>query len=191
VRVDDIAATFGDQVSIEWKSFMLRTEPKTTSRDKFVDYTNSWQRCASTEPRAEFTTPWETEASGPTSSLPAQVAWKAAGTFGPEANDAMKRALMRAYFVDNRDISDRRELVEIAESAGIDRGEFEDVLNERGGELAKEVIAEHNHAISNGITAVPTIVLDGLFPIPGAQDTATYERMIERIISRKATPTEE
>ena len=186
MRVDDIAEKFGDKVKIEWKSFMLRTEPKTSSHEKFVQYTNSWQRCATTEPRAEFTTPWATEAGGPTSSLPAQVAWKAASTFGPEASDAMKRALMHAYFVDNRNISDRTELVDIAESTGIDRGEFEELLNERGGEFAKEVIEQHNEAISNGITAVPTVVLDGLFPIPGAQETVSYERMIERLLARKA-----
>ena len=164
---------------------MLRTEPKTSSREKFVAYTQSWQRCAATEPKAEFTTPWSSDADGPSSSLPAQIAWRAAATFGPEAGDAMKRALMRAYFVENRNISDRAELVDIATSCGIDRAEFEQVLAERGGELAKDVIAEHNFAIHNGITAVPTVVLDGLFPIPGAQEFETYERMVERMLSRK------
>lgn len=185
MRVDAIEEKFGDQVKIEWKSFMLRTEPKTSNREKFVAYTNSWQRCAETEPEAAFTTPWASDASGPTSSLPAQVAWKAAATFGAEAKDAMKRALMHAYFVDNRDISDGNELIDIAVGVGIDRAEFEAILDERTGELAREVITEHNDAISHGITAVPTVVLDGLFPIPGAQDVATYERMVERMISRR------
>ena len=40
MRVDDIAEKFGDKVKIEWMSFMLRTEPKTSSHEKFVQYTN-------------------------------------------------------------------------------------------------------------------------------------------------------
>ena len=184
MRVDEIQERFGDRVKVEWKSFMLRTEPKTSSREKFVNYTNSWQRCAETEPKAEFTTPWASDADGPSSSLPAQVAWKAASTFGPEARDAMKRALMHAYFVDNRNISDETELIDIAVSVGIDRDAFVQVLAERSRELAGQVIDEHNTAITNGITAVPTVVMNGMFPIPGAQEVETYERMVERMISR-------
>lgn len=185
MRVAEIEERFGDRVKVDWKSFMLRTEPKTSSRDKFVAYTNSWQRCAETEPRAIFTTPWASEANGPTSSLPAQVAWKAASTFGEDATKAMKKALMHAYFVDNRDISDESELIDIAESIGIDRVEFTTLLAERAHEFASDVVVEHNKALGAGITAVPTVVLDGRLPIPGAQDFETYARMIERMLERR------
>lgn len=186
MRVDEIAEKFGDKVTIEWKSFMLRTEPKTPNRDKFVNYTASWERCADAEPQAAFTTPWVGESGGPTSSLPAQVAWKAASTFGAEAKDSMKRALMHAYFVDNRDISDEAELIDIAVSCGLDRAEFTEVLTSQNRELAYAVIDEHNEAIGNGVTAVPTVMLGGMFPIPGAQEFETYERMIEKLIARRA-----
>lgn len=185
MRVDEIEKRFGDRVKVEWKSFMLRTEPKTGDRDKFVSYTKSWERCADTEPEAQFTTPWASDANGPTSSLPAQVAWKAAATFGAEAKRSMKEALMHAYFVDNRDISNNDELIDIAVSCGLDRSDFETVLTEQGRSLAQAVVDEHNEAIGNGITAVPTVVLGGLFPIPGAQEIETYERMVERLISRQ------
>lgn len=185
MRVDEIERRFGDRVKVEWKSFMLRTEPKTGDRDKFVSYTKSWERCADTEPGAIFTTPWSGEANGPTSSLPAQVAWKAAATFGDDAKRSMKDALMQAYFVDNRDISNNDELIDIAVSCGLDRDAFALVLSEQGRSLAQAVIDEHNDAVGNGITAVPTVVLGGLFPIPGAQEVETYERMVERMISRQ------
>ena len=186
MRVDEIAEAFGDKVKIEWRSFMLRTEPKTTSRDKFVHYTNSWQRCAEAEPQAAFTTPWASEADGPSSSLPAQVAWKAASTFGDDAKEKMKQALMHAYFVDNRNISDEGELIDIAVSIGLDRDEFITILAEQSRPLAMAVIDEHNDAINNGITAVPTVLVDGMLPIPGAQEFSVYERMIERMIARRA-----
>ena len=53
------------------------------------------------------------------------------------------------------------------------------------------MVDEHNFAITNGITAVPTVLLDGMFPIPGAQEVATYERMVERMIARKTAATPE
>ncbi|MDH5519459.1 MAG: hypothetical protein OEZ14_02885, partial [Acidimicrobiia bacterium] len=68
----------GDRISIEWRSFLLRVEPKTTERDKFVEYTRSWLRPAEMEPRATFTV-WASDAPPPSSSLPAQVAAKTMG----------------------------------------------------------------------------------------------------------------
>ena len=43
MRFDDIKEHFGDQVELKWKSFLLRTEPKSPSMEKFTDYTQSWK----------------------------------------------------------------------------------------------------------------------------------------------------
>ena len=43
-----------------------------------------------------------------------------------------------------------------------------------------------NDAIQNGITAAPTVVLDGVLPVPGAQDFEAYERWIERLLDRRS-----
>jgi predicted DsbA family dithiol-disulfide isomerase len=47
------------------------------------------------------------------------------------------------------------------------------------------VIDEHNAAIEQGVTAVPTIVLDDVLPVQGAQDLESYERWIERLLERR------
>ena len=47
------------------------------------------------------------------------------------------------------------------------------------------MIDEHNAAIEQGVTAVPTIVLDDVLPVQGAQDLASYERWIERLLERR------
>ena len=185
MRVDELKHRMGDAIDVQWKSFLLRTEPKHTTLEKFTKYTESWQRPADMEPQAVFTTPWQSGANPPSSSLPAQIAWKASASFGPEAQQRFHHALLDAYFVQNRDISDRGELGDIAATCDIDRDAFDQVIAEQGGSLSKVVIEEHNDAIGRGITAVPTVVLSEVFPVPGAQDVETYERLIERLISRQ------
>jgi len=186
VRVEELKERLGDKVEIQWKSFLLRTEPKTTSLEKFIEYTNSWQRPAAMEPRTRYTTPWASGAEPPTSSLPAQVAWKASSTFGADKQDAFHDALLTAYFTDNRNIADWAVLSDIAEEVGIDRVEFEAFLDVNRKYLASWVIDEHNSAIQSGVTAVPTVVIGDVLPVPGAQDVDQYERLVERFITRRA-----
>lgn len=174
----------GEAIEVEWKSFLLRTEPKTSSLEKFTRYTESWQRPAEMEPKAKFTTPWASGANPPSSSFPAQMAWKASAHFGNDTQARYHHALLDAYFVQNRDISSGPELAAIAEECGIDKASFVDYFTEHHDELRNVVAAEHNDAMSRGITAAPTMVLAGLFPVPGAQDVETYERLVNRVIER-------
>lgn len=174
----------GDAIDVQWKSFLLRTEPKTSSLEKFTKYTESWARPADMEPEAKFTTPWASGANPPSSSFPAQMAWKASAHFGEEAQQRYHHALLDAYFVQNRDISDGPELANIAHECDIDRDAFVEHFTAQHDALREQVAAEHNSAIQRGISAVPSVVLNELFPIPGAQDVETYERMVERVIER-------
>lgn len=185
MRVEQLKERLGDKITIEWRSFLLRTEPKTTSQDKFVEYTNSWKRCAESAPEANFTTPWATENAGPASSLPAQIAWKASANFGAEFQDKFHAALLTAYFTDNRTISDWDVLADIATEVGLDRDEFTTFLDANREYLASWVIDEHNSAIQNGIQAVPTVVIADVLPVPGAQDVDTYERLVNKLIERR------
>jgi predicted DsbA family dithiol-disulfide isomerase len=174
----------GDAIDVQWKSFLLRTEPKTSSLEKFTKYTESWARPADMEPEAKFTTPWASGATPPSSSFPAQMAWKASAHFGEEAQQRYHHALLDAYFVQNRNISDGPELANIAHECDIDREAFVEHFTEQHDALRELVATEHNSAIQRGINAVPSVVLNELFPIPGAQDVETYERMVERVIER-------
>lgn len=186
VRVQQLQDHFGDQIAVTWRSFLLRTEPKTSDRDKFVTYTHSWERPAAADPTANFTWPWTGESPGPTSSLPAQIAWKASSMFGPETQDAMHHRLIAAYFTENQDISSWAVLSNLAEECGIDRAAFESRLEENREHLASWVIDEHNAAIQSGVTAVPTVVVGDVFPIPGAQDLDYYIRVIGKYQEHQA-----
>jgi predicted DsbA family dithiol-disulfide isomerase len=184
VRVDELKRRMGDAIDVQWKSFLLRTEPKTTSLEKFSRYTESWQRPADLEPNAKFTTPWASGATPPSSSFPAQMAWKASAHFGDEAQQRYHHALLDAYFVQNRDISSGPELAQIAHECDIDKERFIELFTDQHDSLRDMVAAEHNDAIGRGITGVPSVVVNENFPIQGAQDVETYERWITRVIER-------
>ena len=171
MRVDELKRRMGDTIEVQWKSFLLRTEPKVTTLEKFTAYTESWQRPADMEPSAKFTTPWASGATPPSSSFPAQMAWKASAHFGDQAQQRYHHALLDAYFVQNRDISSGPAFVEL--------------FTEQHDSLREMVAAEHNDAIGRGITGVPSVIVNNNdFPIQGAQDVENYERLIARVIER-------
>ena len=169
---------------MSWKAFLLRTESKATDREKFVAYTRSWLRPAEAEPGATFTV-WSTDEAQPVSSIPAHVAAKSLALIEPDAGDAFHHRLLSAYFTENRTISDWAVLADLAADVGLDRDEFLSLTAERERTLAEEVIAEHNDAIQQGITAVPTMVIDEVLPVQGAQEVDTLSRWIERLIDRR------
>jgi len=187
VRLDELAERRGDEISVEWKSFLLRVEPKTGDRDRFIEYTRSWLGPAEAEPRAEFRV-WSSDAAQPASSIPAQVAAKVLGRRWPERAGDYHRRLLRAYFSENRNIADSAELMALAADVGVNSDEFESEARLHGDEMTRLVIEEHNSAIDNGVTAVPTVVFAGSFPLPGAQDVATYERILDAINERRSQP---
>ncbi len=179
MRLDRIEDEFGDAVDISWRSFLLRPFPEQRSAEKFRRYTESWLRPAAMEPEATFRV-WEGDADPPTHSVPAAVAAKLAADFGDQAFRRYHRGLLRAYFSENRTISDRAVLVSIAEESGLAGDAFRSGFDDRFEELRKDVFADHAAAAESGIAAAPTVVVDGQFPIPGAQDIELYQRIITR-----------
>ncbi len=156
---------------------------KIPSREKFERYSKGWKTIGSQEPRVNFH-PWEGSSNPPSGSLPAQVAHKLVSTLWPEQQMQMHRRLLEAYFSENRTISDWTVLSELVAELGEDSSYFLQHLEERKGDLAEQVIAEHNEAVNQGITAVPTTLINKVLPVPGAQESSTYINWIERIIER-------
>ena len=145
-------------------------------------YTKSWLRPAEMEPRAEFRV-WASDAPPPRSSLPAQVAAKTMDLYQPTTTPDFHRALLRAYFTDNRDISDHEVLADIAAESGVDRTGFMTAMSDNSDSTAQAVIDDHNSAIESGVSAVPTVLINNVLPVPGAQEVDAYETWIERILA--------
>ena len=94
----------------------------------------------------------------------------------------MHERLLRAYFVESRDISREPTLRALWDELGLDEAGFEE---HRDPALLEEVIGEHNEALRLGATGVPAVRLESNEAvIVGAQPAEIYRRWIERSLSR-------
>lgn len=182
MRLDEIAEEYGDQVQLVWRSFLLRPQPEDRTIEKFAAYTKSWERPGSMEPKVTFN-PWPLDVEPPSHSVPSAVAGKVAAHFGSAAYQEFHHRALKAYFSENRTISDRSVLLDIAEESGIDRDAFDQQWQAEGDDLLHEVVSEHAEAINAGITAVPSLVVGEKYLVAGAVDVADYRQVIERFRS--------
>jgi predicted DsbA family dithiol-disulfide isomerase len=176
VRLETLADQ-EDGIRLRWRSFFLRPFPEQRSIEDFRSYTARWGRPAALEPGAEFRA-WATDAEPPSHSVPPAVAGKVAWSFGEPAFLRYHRALLHAYFAENRTISDRAVLVAVAGETGLEVDLFSERLDSGYGALEQEVAQEHNRAIQSGITAVPSVVVGGRYLVTGAVDVEQYRRVI-------------
>jgi predicted DsbA family dithiol-disulfide isomerase len=91
----------------------------------------------------------------------------------------VKDRIMQAYFEEGRDIGDPEELVRLGAEAGLIEAEVRNVLILRVGQDG--VVAAERHAAVLGITGVPTLVFDGQYTISGAQEAATFARILVQV----------
>ncbi len=175
-----VADEFQDSLLVEWKSFLLRPHPEPKSLERFKSYTRSWMRPAEQPDAGRFRV-WSTEEAPPSHSVPPNVAVKAAARQG--AFERFHLALMDAYFYGNRNVTERTTIVDVAQAVGLDMVAFERDLDDTS--VAAEVVRDHNEAVSNGIHSVPTVVVNGSLPLPGAQELAVYRRVVERGLERE------
>jgi predicted DsbA family dithiol-disulfide isomerase len=177
-RLAALEREFEGALELRWKSFLLRPRPE-SGRDleKFRRYTESWRRAAEEEPAARFQV-WASEEGPPTHSVPAHLAAKAAAALGPGAFASLHAALLRAYFVESRDISREGTLAALWREAGLPEAEL---ARSRDPELLRRVIAEHDEAVELGVGGVPAVRLAGSdVAITGAQPTESYRRWIRK-----------
>lgn len=113
--------------------------------------------------------------------MPAQVAFKTVEGIAPELAKAYHDRLLRGYFAENRDIGDSEVLIELAVDVGVDREQLEEAGRTQREELTQLVIDEHNGAMANNVTGIPTVLFEGQFPVPGAQPLRTYIDIVEKI----------
>ncbi len=194
VRVERLQDEFGDDLEVEWRSFLLRPHPRggapafpseddpprrvsLASLEKFRAYTRSWERPGAEEDAGTFRY-WDGETPPPSHSVPSHVAAKAAASLGPEAFRALHRRLLEAYFTENRDISDRSTLRALWKEAGIDDADFERCDDPA---LLAETLRQHEEALASGVTGAPTIRMEGNDAlILGANPLPLYRRWVER-----------
>jgi len=92
---------------------------------------------------------------------------------------ALKKALLRAYFSDGQNPSDRETLVRLAAEVGLDAEAVREVLT--SGAFAKEVRVLEEFYRERGINSVPAMVLNGRHLVSGSQSVEYYEQMLRQM----------
>ncbi|PKA67497.1 MULTISPECIES: DsbA family oxidoreductase [Pseudomonas] len=93
----------------------------------------------------------------------------------------LKEALFKAYFTDGGNPSDHAQLVQIAESVGLDRQRAAAIL--ASDEFTDEVREEEQVWLQRGVSSVPTVVFNGQYAVTGGQPVETFVGAIRQIMA--------
>jgi predicted DsbA family dithiol-disulfide isomerase len=91
----------------------------------------------------------------------------------------LKRALLRAYFTDGRNVADHDTLVEIAAGVGLPADRARAIL--AGDEFAAEVRTVEQFFQQAGITGVPATIIERKHLISGGQPPEVFEQALRQI----------
>ena len=94
---------------------------------------------------------------------------------------ALVEAIFTAYFLEGRNIGDRRELVSIAVKHGFTDGEVLALLQDEGERLRTR--DEAAWTIQSGVIGVPFYVINDREHISGARDVSVFRDAIERALA--------
>ncbi|HVY98405.1 MAG TPA: DsbA family oxidoreductase [Dongiaceae bacterium] len=95
---------------------------------------------------------------------------------------ALKHALLKAYFTDALDISDREVLVAKAAAAGLDPEAARDVLE--SGRYAEDVRQDEQSWLNAGINSVPAVIVNRKYLISGGQPPEVFEESLRQIAAQ-------
>lgn len=181
VRLHRLEEEMGGRVAVEWRSFLLRPQPRVgRTLDDFRAYTRSWLRPAEDPDGGTFRV-WSSDEGPPSHSVPPHLVAKAAAELGPQAFDEIHTRLLAAYFRDNRDITNRDTLAAIWNEAGLPA---RDLAVADAPRILEAVLAQHAEALELGITGVPAVLVAGQDTfVVGAQPYETYRRWAEKLLA--------
>jgi len=184
VRLERLEQEFAGRVEIEWRSYLLRPHPgRHRDLEQFRAYTQSWLRPAAEQDSGEFR-PWQGDAGPPSHSVPPHQVAKAAGSLSADAFRRMHQRLMRAYFCENQDITDRQVLRKLWLELDLPESDFE---RWRDPAILEQILNEYNQAMAGGATGVPAVSLEGNDAIiVGAHPIELYRRWVKRTLSARS-----
>ena len=101
----------------------------------------------------------------------------------PKLTKKLSDLLFKAYFSDNRKLADHDVLIDIATQAGLDEVEVKKLL--KSTDYHDKVVADEYFFQSNGVHAVPFIVIDSKGYM-GAQPKEVFKKAIEEALEKEA-----
>lgn len=111
------------------------------------------------------------------------LAW--AGTLGAEQQKSLKHALLAAYHGRAEQMADPKVLSMVAAEAGLDAHRAAEIL--AGNAFAAEVREREAYWQQMGITAVPSVVVNGRHLIQGGQPAEAFEAALREIAQSEST----
>lgn len=96
---------------------------------------------------------------------------------------AVVSAMFRAYFLDGKDIGTRDVLLDIGETAEMDREMVGRLLD--GTSDADDIRARDANAREKGVTGVPTFVIANQHVVSGAQPPELWARVIDELLEQE------
>lgn len=170
----------GDEVQVEWKSFELdptANPPKGANQEELLakKYGRdiNWARemnANMTKMAKKAGLDFHIEKMIPANSFNAHRLIHLAKVEGKQ--DAMKECLLRANFVEGKDIGDKEELSKLAISIGLDPVEVKGVLDSEM--FTSDVRADEETAYRLGISGVPFFVVNKQYGLSGAQPPEAF-----------------
>jgi len=107
-----------------------------------------------------------------------------AGEQSSEKQHTLKKALLKAYHGQGRSPEDHDVLIGAATEAGLDAAEARAVLQD--GRYASEVREDEQQWLSNGIHAVPSVVLNGKWLVQGGQPPEVFEQALRQAVAEES-----
>ena len=103
---------------------------------------------------------------------------------GGDRQHALKKALLKTYFTDGRSPEDVQVLLDAAAEAGLDGKRAREIL--AGDEFASEVREAEQFFQSQGIHAVPVVIINDRHLIQGGQPPEMFEQALRQIAALPA-----
>jgi len=100
----------------------------------------------------------------------------------------LKTALLKANFTDQRNVSDRAVLADVAASVGLDAARAKEILASQ--EYAQAVREDEMLWRSRGINAVPSVIINERWLIQGGQPPEVFEHALRQVVDGTATAAE-
>ena len=188
-RLEEALADFkhADKVEVVWKSFQLDPNQVTNPNISVVEdlarkkgWTLEYASDASesvADMAAEEGLFYDFDKAIPANTFNAHRLLQFAKTKG--LGSVLKEALLRAYFMDGKNVDDTETLLTLADENGLSTDKTREVLSNPT-TYRNEVLEDINEAKDLGISGVPFFVIDRKYGISGAQPLSVFANTLQK-----------
>jgi 2-hydroxychromene-2-carboxylate isomerase len=158
-RIDDIGARHGRDVT--WRPYLMGATFKITGRQPLVNHplVRDYARHDMERTARRYSIPFRMPEPFPVATVAASRSYYWVEREQPDQARGLAQAMLHAYFVDNRDISDSETVLDVAAARGLDRTALAAGMGDQA--LKDRLRDVTQNAIERGIFGSPFIIVDG------------------------------